>query len=258
MDKKSYAILASSQKGGVGKTIVAINVTAALRTAGYEVLVIDTDVANPSIGPLLGMRETGMGYAEVIKGKVEVEKTQSVFEPTGFYFIPAGGDGEAINPTPDQLNKFYAKVLKMDFDFIIVDTPPGTKIDGATKNFDEALIITTPEETSVFGAQKLAQIYERSHLPHKLVINRVKDDKFELDEERIEKIYGDIAYALLPEDRVVVESEAKHIPAYLLNRQSQFALSIDELCRAYNLKAGEPDQGVKKRGFGIRRFFGGK
>lgn len=260
MDKKSYAILTASQKGGVGKTIVAINITAALRAAGYEVLIIDTDVANPSIGPLLGMRDTGPGYAEVLEGKNKIEETQIVCEPSGFYIIPAGGKGEAINPNSDQLNKFYSQVLKMNFDFVIVDTPPGTDMDGALKNFDEALIITTPEETSVFGAQKLSQLYTKNHLQHKLVVNRIKDDKFELDEERIEQIYGDIAYAMLPEDRSVIESEAKHTPAYLLNRSSQFSQAVEELCRAYTLRAGEPgadEDGVKRGGFGgVRKFFG--
>ena len=109
-DKKTFAILTSSHKGGVGKTMLAINISAALRTAGYEVLLIDTDVANPSIGPLLGMKDNGQGYAEMIAGKAEAESVQAVFEPTGFYFIPAGGDGEEITPTADQLNKFYTNV----------------------------------------------------------------------------------------------------------------------------------------------------
>lgn len=260
MDKKSYAILTAAQKGGVGKTVVAINVTAALRTAGYEVLLIDTDVANPSIGPLLGMRDTGPGYAEIVKGKSKIEETQIVYEPTGFYIIPAGGTGTAITPTGEEMNKFYSQVLKLNFDFVIIDTPPGADLDGALKNFDEALIVTTPEETSVFGAQKLSQLFTKNHLLHKLVVNRIKDDKFELDEERVEQLYGDIAYGMLPEDRTVIESEAKHIPAYLVNRSSEFSQAIDELCRAYTLKAGEPEQGgVSKGAFGgVRKFFGAK
>jgi MinD-like ATPase involved in chromosome partitioning or flagellar assembly len=260
MDKKSYTILTAAQKGGVGKTVVAINITTALRTAGYEVLLIDTDVANPSVGPLLGMRDTGPGYADIVQGKSKVEETQIVYEPTGFYIIPAGGSGTALNATAEQLNKFYSQITKLNFDFVIVDTPPGVDLGGALKNFDEALIVTTPEETSVFGAQKLSQLYGKNHLLHKLVINRIKDDKFELDEEKVEQIYGDIAYGMLPEDRSVIESESKHIPAYLLNRSSEFSQAIDELCRAYTLKAGEPDQGgMNKSGFGgVKRFFGMK
>lgn len=254
MGKKSYIILASSQKGGVGKTIVAINVAAALRTAGYDVIIVDTDVANPSVGPLLGLRGGTKGFAEILKGKAEIEQAQIAFEPTDFYVLPAGGGGEAITPTTEELNKFFTKIKGMNFDFIIVDTPPGSVVDGALKNYDEALIVTTPEETAVYGAQKLSQIFNKYHIIHKLVINRVKDDKYELDEDRIEKIYGDIAYAMLPEDRLVTESEAVHMPAYVIDRKSQFALSIDDLCRAYMLKAGEPT--LEKKDGGIKKFFG--
>ncbi len=257
-EKKSYVILTASQKGGVGKSIISINIATALKQSGnYEVLIIDTDVANPSVGPLLGLRSEGPGYAEMLKNKAKPEDCQVLVQPAGFYVIPAGGAGEAIAPTTDELNNFYAKVLKLNFDFVIVDTPPGSTVDGALKNFSEALIITTPEETSVYGAQRLSQIFNKYHLQHKLVVNRVKEDKYELDEEKIEKIYGDIAYAMLPEDKIVEESELEHMPAYLINRKSLFSLSIDYLCRAYTLKV-QPEE--EKRGSlgDVKRFFGFK
>ncbi len=257
--KKPYTILTSSHKGGVGKTIVSINIAAALRSAGYDVLLVDTDTANPSIGPLLGMPDPGPGYFDIVDSKIKPEDTLIVFEPVGFYIIPAGGKGEVANTITDAFNKFYAEVSKLDFDFIIIDTPPGIGMDGILKNFDEAIIVTTPEETAVFSAQKLSKLYTDHHLIHKLVINRVKKDKYQLDEGKIEAMYGDIAYAMIPEDEIVTESEAKHIPAYLINRKSLFAIAIDDLCRSYTLKAGEPNpQGhLKKSGFGrIRRFFG--
>jgi septum site-determining protein MinD len=258
MDKKTYAILTASQKGGVGKSIVALNIAAALRIAGYEVLIIDTDVANPSIGPLLGLREMGGGYTEIIKGKLKFEDAQTVSQPAGFYVLPAGGDGESEGFDNEEINGFFAKALKQNFDFVIVDTPPGSYMDGILKNFNEALIITTPEETSVYGAQRLSQIYGKYHLNHKLVINRVKEDKFELDQQKIEQIYGDIAYGMLPEDKIVPESEIKHVPAYMLNRKSLFALSIDYLCRPYMLRMqGSEEQAIRRGGIGdVKKFFG--
>jgi flagellar biosynthesis protein FlhG len=259
MDKKQFTILASSQKGGVGKTVIAINVTAALRTAGYEVLLIDTDVANPSVEPMLGMPDSSAGYAEVLMNKANIEDSLIIYEPTGFYVLPAGGKGVAITETAEQQNKFYEKLTKLEFDFVVVDTPPGMATDGGLKSFDEALIVTTPEEASVFGAQRLSKLYNSNHLNHKLVINRVKQDKFLLDEDKIEKIYGDIAYAMLPEDEIVVEGESKHIPAYLIDRKALFSVSIDDLCRSYMLKAGEPaEESRPKRGAfsNIKRFFG--
>ena len=259
MDKKPYLILVSSNKGGVGKSIISVSIASSLRAAGYSVLVIDTDVANPSIGPLLGMREPGSGFAEIIDGAKHVEDTMVAYVPLDFYLIPAGGKALQINIGEKEAHKFYTRLLDLKFDFVIIDTPPGFNMGPALRYFSEALIITTPEETSVFGAEKLSKLYADHKLLHKLVINRVKDNKFELDEQKIEQIYGDIAYAMVPESDVVVQSEAEHKPAYIIDRSSLFSKAIDDLCRSYILKAGEPPIDQRSSPFkSIKKLFGFK
>ncbi|MDE1865748.1 MAG: P-loop NTPase [Candidatus Micrarchaeota archaeon] len=256
MAKKPYIIVTASPKGGVGKTVVSINVATALRTSGYDVLLIDTDVANPSVGLLLGSGIEGPGYQEVLLGKANLKDVLILYPLSGFYYLNAGGDGNEIAATTEQVSKFYAEISKTDFDFIIVDTPPGAKIEPAMKLFNEALIVTTPEETAVKGAQRLSSFYLKYHLLHKLVINRVKEAKFDMTEEMIEKLYGDVAYALVPEEKTVAESESRHMPAYLINRTSLFSISIDDLCRSYLLMIGaQVDQPSQKGGWGIKRFF---
>jgi MinD-like ATPase involved in chromosome partitioning or flagellar assembly len=258
MAKKPYIIVTASPKGGVGKTIVSINVSAALRAAGYDVLLIDTDVANPSVGLLLGSGIEGQGYAEVMMGKATMKDVLVLYPSSGFYYINAGGDGEILQATPEQIVKFYSEVAKSDFDFVIVDTPPGSEIEPAMKMFNEALIVTTPEETAVRGAERLSKSYTKYHLLHKLVINRVKEGKFDLAEEAIEKLYGDVAYAMVPEERTITESESKHTPAYLLNRTSLFSIAIDDLCRSYLLKVGAQAEDLETKKTGWKKFFGGK
>lgn len=262
MDRRPFMILVASHKGGVGKSIICLNIAAALRRAGYTVMLIDTDVANPSIAPLLGMRDPGTGFAEMIAdGRLEAENALVAYVPGDFYFIPAGGKGQAIGLSDEHVNRFFMKMKKSNFDFVIVDTPPGMDLNSSLKLFDEALIVTLPEETAVFGAQRLSQLFSDHHLLHKLVINRMKNSAFELDKAKIEQLYGDVAYSMLPEDPLVIESEAKHTPAYMLNKQALFSIAIEDLCRSYSLKAGEPAQGEKlSRGpfHGLKKFFGFK
>ncbi len=260
MAGKPYIIVTAAPKGGVGKTIVSINVAAALRSAGYDVLIVDTDVANPSVSLLLGSGLTGQGYAEVVSGGASMKDSLVLYPSSGFYYLPAGGDGAQVKATPEQVAKFYSEVSKSDFDFVIVDTAPGFEVEPAMKMFNEALIVTTPEETSVRGAQRLSQAYTKFRLLHKLVVNRVKEGKYQMGEDTIEKLYGDVAYALVPEEKTIDESEAKHTPAYLLNRTSLFSIAIDDLCRSYVLKGGEPSEGAepKKGGWGIKKIFGMK
>ncbi len=259
MAKKPYIIITVSPKGGVGKTIVSINVAAALRSSGYDVLLVDTDVENPSVGLLLGSGLTGQGYADVLKKEANLKDILILYPSSGFYYLTAGSDGQKPKVEAEQVNRFYTELQKTDFDFIIIDTPPGFELGAAMKTFDEALIVTTPEETAVRGAQRLSEAYTKYHLLHKLVINRVKGGKYQLGEDAIEKLYGDVAYAMVPEEGTIDESEAKHTPAYLMNRTSLFSLAIDGLCRAYRLRGGEPDEDSgegKGGGGGIRKFFG--
>ena len=50
-----------SQKGGVGKTTIAVNLAVMLRLKGYETLIVDLDTSNPSVGIHLGMHESEDG-----------------------------------------------------------------------------------------------------------------------------------------------------------------------------------------------------
>ena len=53
------------------------------------------------------------------------------------------------------------------------------------------------------------------------------------------KIYGDVAFHTLPEDDVIAESLMKRKPAYMLDKNSDFSLAIDELANDYALRVGE-------------------
>ena len=45
-----YIIRISSQKGGVGKTTIAVNLGVILSLFKYKTLVVDCDAANPTVG----------------------------------------------------------------------------------------------------------------------------------------------------------------------------------------------------------------
>lgn len=236
----TYIIRVSSQKGGVGKTTIAVNLAASLKAKDYDVLLVDADVTNPSVGTLLGLETAGVGYRELVMQQAELSSGLAVYGPMDLNVIIGTTTTSMFAPKIELLNEFYKNIAKLNFEFIIVDSAPGSFTETDVRRFDEALVITTPDRASALGSQRLAQLYEKFHIRHRLVINRAQYDKFELDKDQIEKIYGDVAYALIPEDPIVKESIAKRIPAVLLNSYSQFSVAIEDLCRAYTLKAGEP------------------
>ncbi|MGC8567803.1 MAG: ParA family protein [Candidatus Micrarchaeia archaeon] len=237
-----YRIAVVSQKGGVGKTTISINIAAVLKSLNYDVLLIDTDITSPSLTNFFNISGTEVGYKELLESqKPDIQNSLVTYALSGFYILPAGKEIQPYYvPDIDKLNNFYRSLSKLSFDFVIVDTPPASFIENALYNFSEALIISTPDSASIIGAKVLSDIFEKRHLDHRLIVNRVEETKHELSKEEIERAYGDFVYAVLPEDKLVKESEQKHTPVYILDKFSPFSAAVQDLCKVYTLKAGAP------------------
>ena len=125
------AVAVGNQKGGVGKTTVAVHVAAGLARRGYRCLVIDLD---PAAGATRHLGVPENAYS----GALELLTTD---EPLAS-FIVAEGLPEGLNLVPSrpqlseldsQLSKFVDRTRVLDrvlaaardvYDFIILDTPP--------------------------------------------------------------------------------------------------------------------------------------
>src|SRR6478735_6260522 len=83
-----YAI--ANQKGGVGKTTTAVNVSACIAEAGYRTLLVDVDPqANATVG--LGLERTrSPGLYEVLSGEAELEEALTETRIRGLELVPAG------------------------------------------------------------------------------------------------------------------------------------------------------------------------
>ncbi|MDE1834912.1 MAG: AAA family ATPase, partial [Candidatus Micrarchaeota archaeon] len=101
-----YIIRISSQKGGVGKTTIATNLGVTLSMAGYKVLIVDMDSANPTIGYHLGMNQANVGYKEVITGKARLEQVIAIHAASGLRVLPGTVGPYSFVPTKKQNEDF--------------------------------------------------------------------------------------------------------------------------------------------------------
>jgi MinD-like ATPase involved in chromosome partitioning or flagellar assembly len=243
MDKKKpYIIMIASQKGGVGKTTIALNLAVALRYKNLRVLLVDTDLESASASEQLGIRTDGKGYVDIVNGDTDISETIFAYEPIDLNIIPGSPAKELTKIDPKDLEKFYARLSKMEYEFIIIDSPPGLFPEIIAKYLDDVAILTTPDSISSVGSSRMAMYCEKCRLEHRLIINRMGNSKFDLEKEEVEQLFGDVAFQTIPEDSIVPESVLKHKPAYLIDKNSYFCLAIDEIARDYMLKLSGPSE----------------
>ena len=131
----SRIIAISNQKGGVGKTTTAINLSACLAEKGKKVLVIDMDPqGNTTSG--LGVDKENVEHTsyELLLETVTVKETitKSVMETLDVIPSERGLAGAEIEIVGKDNREFVLKnqleKVKDNYDFIIIDCPPSLNI----------------------------------------------------------------------------------------------------------------------------------
>ena len=122
-----------NQKGGVGKTTTAVNLTAALTEAGWRVLLCDFDPqANATSG--LGLNKKNLKYSvyDVIINQIPTE--QAIQSTKYGDVLPSSADlaGAAVEllsiPNPNGQLKAALERVQDKYDLILIDCPPSLEL----------------------------------------------------------------------------------------------------------------------------------
>ena len=164
-------IAVANQKGGVGKTTTAVNLSACLATLGKRVLLIDLDPqANATSALGMGGLEGQSVYEALIGHASVLEKvTPTRFEP--LWIIPSDIDlaGAEIEVARQEghLTRLQEALapLRQDatFDFVIIDTPPslGILMTNALAAAEEILVPIQCEYFALEGLSKISAIIDQ-------------------------------------------------------------------------------------------------
>jgi polysaccharide chain length determinant protein (PEP-CTERM system associated) len=118
------AILVTSPVGSEGKTTTAINLALALaQRAEGKVLLVDADVARPSVHHFLGI-PPGNGFSKLLADP-EADPRRYARWHEGLWLVEAGrepADGRGILSTPAAQRAFQR--LRQRFRYVVVDAPP--------------------------------------------------------------------------------------------------------------------------------------
>lgn len=128
-------IAVANQKGGVGKTTTAINLSASLASRGKQVLLVDFDPqGNASSGVGYTKDRIELSIYDALIGDVTLSDCIRPTEVSSLFVVPATGDlvGAEIELIGSERREQYlARVLAQvteRFDYIVVDCPPSLGI----------------------------------------------------------------------------------------------------------------------------------
>ena len=238
----------ASGKGGVGKTTVAINLSAALRELGNNNIIIDADVSNANLSIQLGFQYIPVTLQDVLSGNIGILQAIRI-HPTGLRVIPAALSLDSINVDITPLRKHLEQLNET----IILDFPPGLKED-VTKLMEmttEILVVTNPELTAVTEALKTVEIAKRmKKVVLGIVLNRVRKDKYELRAEEVEEICEVPVLVEIPEDKNVRKANFHHMPVIYFN---PYAPSSFEYLKLASMLTGQ--RFTPPRFWKLRRIF---
>jgi chromosome partitioning protein len=158
-----YAI--ANQKGGVGKTTTAVNVSACIAEAGYATLLVDVDPqANATVG--LGIERTqAPGLYEVLTGEATAVEALTNTSVPGLQLLPAGAGLAGANVELPRLEGFEQRLrerlapLRERYEYVILDCPPslGPLTVSALVAADKVIV---PVQTEYFALEGLAGLLE--------------------------------------------------------------------------------------------------
>ena len=152
-----YAV--ASGKGGVGKTTTVVNTAHELSTRGYDVVVVDGDLAMTNLGRVLGIDHDPTLH-DVLADEAPLSAA-----------VDTSGD-VAVVPGSDTIDSFRAadpsglgtvvKRLRTAFDVVFVDTGAGVDHETmvACGVADEVVLVTTPHEMAVADTEKTREMVE--------------------------------------------------------------------------------------------------
>lgn len=269
-------IAVANQKGGVGKTTTAINLSACLAEKGMKVLTIDIDPqGNTTSGLGINKRNLDNTVYELVLGECSIRDCMIESVVENLYVLPsnvnlAGAEIELIGVEDREfILKKSVESIKAEFDFIIIDCPPSlnTLTVNAMTTADSVLV---PIQCEFYALEGLSQLIHTINLVKQRlnpdlkiegVVFTMFDARTNLSLEVVENVRGNLEQkiynSIIPRNVRLAESPSHGLPINLYDSKSAGAEAYryladevinlnNDVAKSSKGKKGNKGEGTKK------------
>ena len=216
------AIVITSGKGGVGKTTTTANLGAALAQLGHTVVLVDADIGLRNLDVVMGLENRIVYHVvDAIRGKCPVHKALiKDRRMENLWLLPASQTDDKDAVTPEDMRSLIFE-LKTAYDYVLIDCPAGIEqgFKNAIAGADEAVVVATPEVSSIRDADRVVGLLAAADVPARLVVNRISANLVKrgdmLSQADVIEILALELLGAIPLDDQVIATTNKGVPAVL-------------------------------------------
>ncbi len=173
-------IVITSGKGGVGKTTIAVNLSALLAQKGQRVILCDAAFGLNNVDVAMGVEQLVLyDIVDVIEGRCRAKQALVRHPDYGNLYLLGSSHAAPERYVSPQAVKVVLDTLAPQFDFIIIDCPAGMdeSFHRAVATADEAIVVTTPQISAIRDADKIITLLKSYQLKElSFVLNMVRGD----------------------------------------------------------------------------------
>jgi len=251
-----------SPKGGVGKTTMAVNLGVALARTNVEVCIVDLDLAFGDVAITMQLiPEHTITEAAASEEDMDFSLLQKLLtrHESGLTILAAPTHPEGRDLITASLARRVVQTLRRQFDFVVIDTPPGfdDQVLGAFDETDECIIVATLDVPTIKNTKVAIETLDLLNLVpgnRHLVLNRA-DEEVGLNQGNVEDILGIKVAVALPSSPAVASATNHGQPIVLSKPDHPVSKAIIGLAMrlAGESVSAKPAESAKRGLFGRKK-----